>query len=228
MCIFCSCSSGSQLENVVDEQYFNSPLRVKHFRNGKPIKEAKSLKEWKRVGDNDEPAWCYLNFDSRNEEKYGLYYNIFTLLNYFQGGGDNVLAPYGWELPNIFSNKNMAQGLRSSSEYADMVLKERFKGITLLKSGTLTSLYPRKGEVGEEQWVYSQDGFYEVGERAYFWYSPYTRNSTVPPYLEAVYHYQSKAHDSEELEYTYGSSHTPEVMRYLGLNVYVIRNYDEK
>jgi uncharacterized protein (TIGR02145 family) len=34
-------------------------LNVSTFRNGEVIPEAKTAEEWKRAGENKQPAWCY-------------------------------------------------------------------------------------------------------------------------------------------------------------------------
>ena len=34
-------------------------LNVSTFRNGDPIKEARTAQEWKMAGENEQPAWCY-------------------------------------------------------------------------------------------------------------------------------------------------------------------------
>jgi uncharacterized protein (TIGR02145 family) len=69
-------------------------LNVDKFRNGDPILEAKTAKEWTTAGENGVPAWCYYNNDQANGEKYGKLYN-WPAVNDPRG-----LAPKGWHLPS--------------------------------------------------------------------------------------------------------------------------------
>ena len=50
-------------------------LNVDRFRNGDPIKEAKTEEEWVQAGNNGTPGWCYYNNDPANGLKYGKLYN---------------------------------------------------------------------------------------------------------------------------------------------------------
>ena len=68
-------------------------LDVTVFRNGDTIPEAKSNEEWKIAGENQQPAWCYINFD-RNNQQFGKLYNWFAIKD------SRGLAPIGWHIPN--------------------------------------------------------------------------------------------------------------------------------
>ena len=68
-------------------------LNVDCFRNGDPIPQAKTDEEWKRAGENQQPAWCYYNNDPKNGESYGKLYNWYAV-NDRRG-----LAPQGWHIP---------------------------------------------------------------------------------------------------------------------------------
>ncbi len=69
-------------------------LNVDRFRNGDPIPQAKTNDEWKRAGQNKQPAWCYYNNDPKNGESYGKLYNWYAVID--QRG----LAPPGWHIPS--------------------------------------------------------------------------------------------------------------------------------
>ncbi len=58
---------GNQLWSFVN---FNGSV----FRNGYPIKEAKSKEEWLRLAYREEAAWCYYGFGSKNQS-LGKFYN---------------------------------------------------------------------------------------------------------------------------------------------------------
>lgn len=69
-------------------------LNTVTFRNGDPIKEAKSLEEWNQALEKKVPAWCHYNNDPLNGYKYGKLYNWYAV-NDIRG-----LAPPGWHVPN--------------------------------------------------------------------------------------------------------------------------------
>jgi len=68
-------------------------LIVDTFRNGDPIPEAKTNEEWKKAGDNKQPAWCYYDNDSANGYIYGKLYNWYAV------NDPRGLAPDGWHVP---------------------------------------------------------------------------------------------------------------------------------
>lgn len=70
-------------------------LNIAVFRNGDPIPEAKTLEEWKKAGDNKQPAWCYYNNDQKNEKKFGKLYNWYAV------NDPRGLAPLGWHIPTV-------------------------------------------------------------------------------------------------------------------------------
>jgi uncharacterized protein (TIGR02145 family) len=69
-------------------------LDVSTFRNGEIIPEAKSVKEWKKAGENKQPAWCYYDNDPKNGEKYGKLYNWYAV------NDPRGLAPKGYHIPS--------------------------------------------------------------------------------------------------------------------------------
>lgn len=69
-------------------------LNVDKFSNGDPIPHAKTGEEWKQAGENEQPAWCYYENDSKNGEKYGKLYNWYAVSD------SRGLAPEGWHIPS--------------------------------------------------------------------------------------------------------------------------------
>lgn len=41
-------------------------LNVGKFRNGDPIPQAKTKKEWHKATENQQPAWCYYDYNASN------------------------------------------------------------------------------------------------------------------------------------------------------------------
>ena len=69
-------------------------LDVSTFRNGEVIPEAKSKVQWKKAGENEQPAWCYYDFDSKNGKVYGKLYNWYAV------NDSRGLAPKGYHIPS--------------------------------------------------------------------------------------------------------------------------------
>jgi uncharacterized protein (TIGR02145 family) len=68
-------------------------LRVKKFRNGDLIPQAKTSEEWIKYAYSKKPAWCYFEFDPSTEEELGLIYNGWVVLD------KRNIAPDGWRVP---------------------------------------------------------------------------------------------------------------------------------
>ena len=69
-------------------------LNVSTFRNGDPIKQAKTDIEWRNANALKQPAWCYYNNDPANGAKYGKLYNWYAV------NDPRGLAPAGWHIPS--------------------------------------------------------------------------------------------------------------------------------
>jgi uncharacterized protein (TIGR02145 family) len=69
-------------------------MNVNKFRNGDVIPEVKTAEEWKKAGDNKQPAWCYYDNNPVNGEKYGKLYNWYAV------NDPRGLAPKGYHIPS--------------------------------------------------------------------------------------------------------------------------------
>ncbi|MFN0290349.1 FISUMP domain-containing protein [Pedobacter helvus] len=69
-------------------------LNVSTFRNGEPIFYASNQKEWERASREQIPAYCYLNFDNKNEKRFAKLYNFYAVAD------RRGLAPEGWHVPS--------------------------------------------------------------------------------------------------------------------------------
>jgi uncharacterized protein (TIGR02145 family) len=131
-------------------------LDVAHFRNGDPIPEAKTDKEWKNACKKKQPAWCYYNSDPKNGKKYGKLYNWHAVHD------PRGLAPEDWMIPtdkewsdliNNFGglNKEIPQ-LKSSNGWLDNGNGTNESGFSCQPAGSRI------------------DGkFQEIGEAGYWW-----------------------------------------------------------
>jgi len=90
-----SCGGGASKEVTIGKQvWMTQNLNVDKFRNGDPIPEAKTNEEWRKAGENGEPAWCYYNNNPDNGDRYGKLYNWYAV------NDPRGLAPEGWKIPS--------------------------------------------------------------------------------------------------------------------------------
>ena len=100
--------------------WMDKNLDVSQFRNGDMIPQAKTDAEWKKAGDNKQPAWCYYDNDPANGNKYGKLYNWYAVID------PRGLAPKGWHIPSknewnsldYWGDKGRAK-LKSTSDWKD-------------------------------------------------------------------------------------------------------------
>jgi uncharacterized protein (TIGR02145 family) len=76
-------------------------VNVDRFRNGDPIYQAKTVEEWQRASENNQPVWCYYDYDPKNGDKYGKLYNWYAV------NDPRGLAPKGWHVPSIVEWKEL-------------------------------------------------------------------------------------------------------------------------
>jgi uncharacterized protein (TIGR02145 family) len=84
----------SETVKIGNQQWMVANLNVSRFRNGDPIPQAKTAREWEQAGKQQRPAWCYFENDPRHCKKYGKLYNWYAV------NDPRGLAPKGWRLPN--------------------------------------------------------------------------------------------------------------------------------
>jgi uncharacterized protein (TIGR02145 family) len=90
---------------IGDQVWMAENLSVDTFRNGDPIPEAKTYKEWVKAGENEQPAWCYYDNDPKNGEEYGKLYNWYAVID------PRGLAPIGWNVPSDDDWKTLTEYL---------------------------------------------------------------------------------------------------------------------
>jgi uncharacterized protein (TIGR02145 family) len=87
-------SSYAQTVTIGTQVWSAKNLNVSTFRNGDPIKQAKTDIEWRNANALGQPAWCYYNNDPANGVKYGKLYNWYAV------NDPRGLAPKGWHIPS--------------------------------------------------------------------------------------------------------------------------------
>jgi uncharacterized protein (TIGR02145 family) len=93
-------------------------LNVDHYRNGDPIKEAKSFEEWEEFSEEKVGAWCYPRFNPVFGEIYGKLYNWYAI------NDPRGLAPEGWQVPTDEDWKKLEMCLGMGIQETER-LKER-------------------------------------------------------------------------------------------------------
>jgi uncharacterized protein (TIGR02145 family) len=89
----------TQTVSIGSQVWMAINLNVDKFRNGDLITYAKTPEEWIKAGENKEPAWCYydnrtIQNDPTNAQKFGKLYNWYAV------NDPRVLAPKGWHIPS--------------------------------------------------------------------------------------------------------------------------------
>ncbi len=141
-------------------------LNVDRFRNGDPIKEAKTEEEWKKANENKQPAWCYYNNDPANELIYGKLYNWYAV------NDSRGLAPKNWKIPSVTDwrvlEKNVNNLYYSNLTFnTGSIIDQKLMGKELWKENengtneTGFNVLPGGFHGG--------NGFQQIGEIAYFW-----------------------------------------------------------
>ncbi len=79
---------------IGNQRWMADNLNVDCFRNGDPIPEAKTAKQWQQAGQSKQPAWCYIDNDTLIGKSFGKLYNWFAV------NDPRGLAPDGWHVPS--------------------------------------------------------------------------------------------------------------------------------
>jgi uncharacterized protein (TIGR02145 family) len=84
---------------IGEQVWMSKNLDVSHFRNGDPIPEARTAKEWTAARKEGKPAWSYyenrrLQDDPIHGQDYGKLYNWYAV------NDPRGLAPEGWHVPS--------------------------------------------------------------------------------------------------------------------------------
>jgi uncharacterized protein (TIGR02145 family) len=143
------CGQSFKEAKIGDQIWMSENLNVDEFRNGDPIPEAKTDKEWQDALRNKEPIWCYYDFDSANEEKYGKLYNWYAVID------PRAIAPEGWRIPKDLDWMQLIKtqgGVFNGKEFM-----MDFKG----KNTSGFNAVPNGGK--------DINDFFDKGSKAYYW-----------------------------------------------------------
>jgi uncharacterized protein (TIGR02145 family) len=96
---------------IGEQIWMSSNLNVDKFRNGDSIYEAKSSAEWIKANNEKKPAFCYYNFDQKNNHNYSKYYNFYAVID------KRGLAPVSWEIPTLEDYNNLFTTIDSKAKF---------------------------------------------------------------------------------------------------------------
>lgn len=88
-----SLNENSDEVTIGNQVWMTANLNVDTFRNGDPIPRAKTAEEWKRAGQQQQPAWSYYENDPSNGDRIGKLYNWYAV------NDPRGLCPAGWHIP---------------------------------------------------------------------------------------------------------------------------------
>ena len=96
---------GNSYKTVIigEQEWMAENLNVSHFRNGDEIPQARTEEEWKKAGIMKQPVWCYYEFDSTNNKKYGKLYNWYVVSDARGVSPDNFEVPTIDQLHSLLS-----------------------------------------------------------------------------------------------------------------------------
>lgn len=137
---------------IGEQVWMAENLNVTKFRNGDPIPEAKTYKEWKSAAIKKKPIWCYYNFNPANGSRFGRLYNWYATKD------PRGLAIENWHIPSFNEwirlknyTKNDENSLRSKNSWKDNAAATNSSGFSGLGGGFYIK------------------GFGWLGESVYFW-----------------------------------------------------------
>jgi uncharacterized protein (TIGR02145 family) len=84
----------SQTVTIGTQTWMTENLNVSTFRNGDEIPEVRTDEEWRKAGENQQPAWCYYNNDPKKGAEYGKLYNWYAVSD------SRGIAPVGYHIPS--------------------------------------------------------------------------------------------------------------------------------
>ena len=96
----------------IDTQIWMSEnLQTSTYRNGNPIRYARTKQEWLDAEKVEEGAWCYSDHDEQNGKTYGKLYNWYAVNDSRGLAPKGFLVPSDWEwfvLTNYLGGKQIA------------------------------------------------------------------------------------------------------------------------
>jgi uncharacterized protein (TIGR02145 family) len=200
---------------ISTQEWMAENLNEITFNNGDPIPEAKTDEEWKKLGEEGKPAWCYYENKPENATTYGILYNFFAVKD-LRG-----IAPKGWHIPagnewetlinNLGGEYKAGKKMRSQNGWLDKENGTNESNFTALPGGSRSH----------------QGDFSPFGKEAVWWSKTVTELYGYPgPGSLAVAPCILTTSDAEEEEGGWGGGvkRVPLVTSYMGLSIRCIKD----
>ncbi|GEM_PF-2655025 len=118
--------------NIANTTWIGKSLKARRFRNGDVIKQVNSIEEWNQAIANQEAAWCYLNFNPKTEDRFGLFYNWYAV------NDKRGLAPAGFRVPTTDDWEKLDRSL-GGANYGGKLKSKGWKDNFLLNANNVNS-----------------------------------------------------------------------------------------
>ena len=155
-------SDSNPTVTIGNQTWMSKNLDVATFQNGDIIPEAKTEEELNSATANNQPAWCYYNFDPANGTIYGRLYNWHAV------NDQRKLAPIGFHVASDAEWTQLTTYLGTDSAGAKMKStvgwSENGNGTNLSEFNALPG-----GAYGYELW--GQGYFSGIGGFGFWWSS---------------------------------------------------------
>jgi uncharacterized protein (TIGR02145 family) len=95
---------------INSQVWMSENLNASAYRNGDPIRYARTPEEWLDAANKKEGAWCYYDNDPKNGEVYGKLYNWYAV-NDSRGlapKGNHIPSDEEWTQLTVFLDENLA------------------------------------------------------------------------------------------------------------------------
>ena len=156
----CSPPQVTEFEQIGQKQIWSSTnSTIRSFSNGDRIEQVNSKSDWLEACENQQPAWCYYQFNDANKQ-LGLLYNYYAVVD------ERELAPTGWKIPNLSD----ALELLYQSTTADISFIEMCRELLWYQEKGLNfaPLFSRRHDAwGESNWESEANGFNAIGSGGY-------------------------------------------------------------
>jgi uncharacterized protein (TIGR02145 family) len=175
----------AQTVKIGNQVWMTQNLNVDKFRNGDPIPEVKSLKEWEAYAKAGKPAWCYYDNDPKNGEIYGKLYNWYAV------NDPRGLAPKGWHIPSL-DEMIILDGYLGDKETGTKLKSKTGWGTGGKKGSNKSGFSALPGGMREGSNLFNPTGTFSTIGYWGFWWMSFSENS----YTAWRYH---MARDEEKL-----------------------------
>jgi uncharacterized protein (TIGR02145 family) len=170
---FTACNNNSKQEDnllkkiaIGQQEWSAENLNVDKFRNGEIIPEAKTLEEYFKYIEGNNPCWCYYDFNKNNDSIYGKLYNWYAISD------KRNIAPEGWRVSTVNDWKELIDFM-GGNDVAAGKLKSTEQNLWINQSAKVKDSYGFCAKPGGFLSVLSDmgDGFYSLRKSGAWWSS---------------------------------------------------------